>query len=223
MGMDDDELSALIRRQATRHTASERLRAAVGTQIALRAAARSGGSDLRSAASRWLQGFDRRLLAGFASGVALTLALAWIVPRLSVSEGLSAELVADHVRALKTGPLIEVASSDRHTVKPWYQGKIDYAPQVVDLTADGFPLLGGRVEQVAGAPTAALAYERRLHMISAYVWPSKRIESPQRSQQRGFNVLRWSDGSMQVWLVSDLEAAELERLGLAWRARVAAP
>ena len=221
--MDDDELSALIRNQATRHTAGERLRAAVTTQIALRAAARTPGEGGQSVAGRWRSWFGPGVLAGFAAGVALTLALTWIVPHWTLPEALPAELVADHVRALKTGSLIEVASADRHTVKPWFQGKLDYAPQVVDLAAEGFPLLGGRIDHVAGGSAAALTYARHLHRVSAFVWPADRVQAPQRSQRMGFNVLHWSDGAMQVWLVSDLEIAELERLGQAWRARVAAP
>ena len=221
--MDDDELSALIRNQATRHTAGERLRAAVTTQIALRAAARTPGEGGQPAVGRWRPWLGPGVFAGFAAGVALTLALAWIVPRFAMPEPLQSELVADHVGALKTGSLIAIASADRHTVKPWFQGKLDYAPQVVDLAAEGFPLLGGRIDHVAGTPAAALTYARHLHMVSAFVWPSDRALAPQRSQRMGFNVLHWSDGSMQVWLVSDLEIAELERMGLAWRARVAAP
>jgi anti-sigma factor RsiW len=133
-----------------------------------------------------------------------------------------AELVADHVRALKTGSLFEVASNDRHTVKPWFQGKLDYAPTVIDLEAEGFPLLGGRVEHVAGAPVAALAYASRRHILNVFVWPADREQPPQRSQRSGFNLLHWSDGAMQVWVVSDLDAVEIERFGQAWRSRTAA-
>jgi anti-sigma factor RsiW len=121
--------------------------------------------------------------------------------------------VADHVRVLKTGQLFQVASSDRHTVKPWFQGKLDYAPPVVDLEADGFPLLGGRVEQVAGGPVAALAYKSKLHIVNVFVWPTDSKIQPQLTQRSGFNLQHWSDGAMQVWVVSDLEAVEMERFG----------
>ena len=144
------------------------------------------------------------------------------MPHLNAPDALPAELVADHVRALKFGPLIEVASSDRHTVKPWFQGKLDYAPQVVDLEADGFALLGARARPVAGAPRAALAYALRRHILSVFVWPAERQQAPAVTQHNGFNLLHWSDGAMQVWVVSDVEVNDLERFGQAWRARVEA-
>ncbi len=217
--MNDDELSALIRGEATRHKASERLRAGVRTRVALLTASRTGSGQAaprdRLARFRW-----RGPAAGFACGMALTLALGWIVPRLNAPGALPAELVADHVRSMKFGPLIEVASSDRHTVKPWFQGKLDYAPQVVALEADGFMLLGGRVDTVAGAPRATLAYELRRHILSVFVWPAERQQAPLVTQLNGFNLLHWSDGAMQVWVISDAEVNELERFGQAWRARV---
>ena len=219
--MNDDELSALIRGRATRHKASERLRAGVRTQVALLTAARAGAAQpapaKRAARFAW-----RGPATGFAFGIALTLALGWIVPHLNAPDALPAELVADHVRALKFGPLIEVASSDRHTVKPWFQGKLDYAPQVVDLEADGFALLGARARPVAGAPRAALAYALRRHILSVFVWPAERQQAPAVTQHNGFNLLHWSDGAMQVWVVSDVEVNDLERFGQAWRARVEA-
>jgi anti-sigma factor RsiW len=215
--MNDDELSDLIRQHATRHRAGEQLRASVRTQIALQAAAH--GEKQPQARRPW-HGFGwRGSMAGFASGVALTLALGWIAPRILLQNSLPAELVADHVRVLKTGPLFEVASNDRHTVKPWFQGKLDYAPPVIDLEAEGFPLLGGRVEHVAGAPVAALAYASRRHIVNVFVWPADGEHAPQSTQRSGFNLLHWSDGAMQVWVVSDLDAVEMERFGQAWRAR----
>jgi len=218
--MNDDELSALIRHQATRHQASDRLRAGVRTQIALQSAARAhdGGG---AAAMHW-NGFGwRSALAGLVTGVALTLALVGLTPRVWLPHALPDELVADHVRALKVGPLFEVASSDRHTVKPWFQGKLDYAPQVIDLEAEGFTLLGGRVDHVAGAPTAVLAYARGRHLMNVFVWTAERQQAPQPAQRSGFNLLHWSDGAMQVWVVSDVEESELEKFAAAWRARVA--
>jgi anti-sigma factor RsiW len=222
--MDDEELSALIRSHAARHKANEPLRAKVRTQIALQMAARADKKI--SPPRRWLSfnwatnwGWGSGL-SGFAGGVALTLAMVMIVPMLVVQNSLPAELVADHVRSLKTGQLFEVASGDRHTVKPWFQGKLDYAPPVVDLQLDGFPLLGGRIERIAGRPVAALAYASNLHIVNVFVWPIDGKAPPQQAQRSGFNLLHWNDGAMQIWAVSDLEAGELERFGQAWRTRV---
>ena len=215
--MNDEELSRLIQQQATRHKAGEPLRAAVRTQIALQSA-RHAGALL--APPRW-RGWPA-LLGGFAAGAALCLALVLGLPPLLQRQELPAELVAAHVRALKLGPLIEVASSDRHTVKPWFQGKLDYAPPVPDLSGEGFPLLGGRIERIAGAPAAALAYTAHQHVLSVYVWPAQDALPPQRETQRGFMTLHWADGGMQVWVVSDQDAAEIERFGRAWRAQAQA-
>jgi anti-sigma factor RsiW len=228
--MTDDDLSDLLRRQASRHPASAELRAAVRTQIALQAAAAQPGWRERLARllPPWrLAGTGpshplRAGVAGLALGVMLTLSTLWLLPRLDAN-ALPGELVSAHVHALRFGPLYEVASSDRHQVKPWFQGRIDYAPTVLDeLRPQGFALLGGRVQTVQGHATAVLAYQTRLHMIDLFVWPSERGMAPERLQRRGFNVVRWSDGAMQYWAVSDVDAAELERFAAAWRTAAAA-
>jgi len=228
--MTDDDLSALLKQHASHHPASDKLRAAVRTQIALQAAAREAP---RVSAWRGFVGRAavalRRLhpglsgAAGLALGVALTLAVMQLGPLLRGGASLPDELVASHVRALQVGPLYEVASSDRHQVKPWFQGRVDYAPPGVDaeLRAQGFSLLGGRVQTVQGRATAVLAYQVRLHQIDVFIWPAEQGRAPERLQRRGFNLVHWSDGSMQVWAVSDLEAAELERFGAAWRGALA--
>ncbi len=217
--MNDDDLSHLIQKHATHHRAGDRLRAAVRMQATLQAAAREAIPPLspkRQPRLEW-----RSVLTGFFSGAAVALAVVLVTPRLLLQQSLPAELVADHVRAMKVGPLYAVASSDRHTVKPWFQGRLDYAPPVIDLAAEGFTLLGGRVEQVAGAPTAALVYERGHHLINAFVWPDDQRQAPVAAQDRGFHLLHWSDGRMQVWLVSDIEAGELERFRQGWNALAA--
>ena len=145
-----------------------------------------------------------------------------LVQRLDLNGPLDAELVADHVRALQLGPLIEVVSTDRHTVKPWFQGRLDYAPPVFDLAAQGFPLMGGRIEHLRGNAIAALAYARNRHVVDVFVWPSAAQSVPLRSQHKGFNVLHWADGSMQYWAVSDLERTEMERFAQLWREQAAA-
>ncbi len=236
--MDDKELSTLIRSRATRHLASNPLWASVRTQVALEIARREVHQTRQP--RHWLRllglnpsGVWGGALAGAAGGFALTLAIGMAVPMLVMQTSLPEQLVTDHVRALKTGRLFDVASSDRHTVKPWFQGKLDYAPPVLDLAADGFPLLGGRIELVDGARVAALAYASNKHILNVFVWPVQkkgvnaepgsaqllRASAPSLAQRNGFNLLHWGDGAMQIWVVSDLEMTELQRFCQAWRAK----
>jgi len=222
--MNDDDLSRLLQQHASRHPADERLRAAVRTQITLQAAAQ----EKPAASPGWRERLARVFrihpalagAGGLALGIALTL---FVAPRLNNDLTLPDELVAAHVRALQVGPLYEVASSDRHQVKPWFQGRLDYAPTVLDepLREQGFALLGGRVQAVQGRPTAVLAYQIRLHKIDLYAWPAERGAAPEKLQRRGFNLVRWSDGAMQYWAVSDMDGAELERFAATWRAAAA--
>ena len=231
MSLEDKDLSDLIRQHATRHTASDRLRAGVRTQIALADAGRAPKPST-SVLRRWL-GFGRATTSigidfgwaaasvGFAVGILCTaLALPW-VQRLNLNESLEADLVADHVRALQVGPIAEVLSSDRHTVKPWFQGRLDYAPPVFDFAEEGFPLLGGRIEHVRGNPVAALSYQHRRHVLDVFVWPSTAVAAPIRSVRRGFNVEHWADDSMQYWAVSDMDREEMANFALLWQNRAA--
>jgi anti-sigma factor RsiW len=230
MSLDDSELSAHIRRHATRHAAPDRLRANLLAQVALddvdRATQPTRAVRPRK---RWSLFGDgglalnwRPTAVGFAFGLACAVLAVPVIQRLNVNGTLETELVAGHVRALRTGPLMQVVSTDRHTVKPWFQGRIDYAPPVFDLVAEGFPLRGGRIEHVRGNAVATLAYSRDLHQIDLFVWPSETKTPPTRLVQRGFNVVHWADGSMQYWAVSDVEAAELERMAQIWQGRMTA-
>jgi anti-sigma factor RsiW len=223
MSLDDQDLSSLIRRHATRHAAPDALRAGIHTQVTLAEAGRSEASapagPKRSAwfALRW-----RTAAVSFAMGMACAALVLPLAQRLDLNAPLDAELVADHVRALQVGPLTEVASTDRHTVKPWFQGRLDFAPPVFDLAAQGFPLTGGRIEHVRGSVVATLAYARNRHVIDVFMWPSAARSAPVRSVHKGFNVLHWADGSMQYWAVSDLERAEMERFAQAWQQQASA-
>jgi anti-sigma factor RsiW len=158
----------------------------------------------RPPAPRWAWG-GLGLLAGSLATAALMMS---VVLPLQRESALAGELVGSHVRALMPGHLADVASSDRHTVKPWFQGKLDYAPPVEDPSPDT-PLVGGRLDVVDGRPVAVLVYRQRAHFIDAFVWPSSKPSALRTQQLRGFSVVSWSDGAMQHWLVSDLNGPAL--------------
>jgi anti-sigma factor RsiW len=121
------------------------------------------------------------------------------------------EVQGAHVRSLLVeGHLHDVASTDQHTVKPWFDGRIDFAPPVTDEVAAGFPLLGGRLDYVAGHPAAALVYGRRLHHINVFVWPEREGSGGAAHDERnGYVLEHWTANGMSFWAVSDLNPAEL--------------
>lgn len=124
------------------------------------------------------------------------------------------EAIADHIRALMPGHLSDVESTDQHTVKPWFDGKLDFAPPVENFAAQGFPLIGGRLDYLAQHPAAALVYQRRKHFISVFLLPATGEPDRAESQttERGYNAISWTRGAMNYWLVSDLNPAELKEL-----------
>lgn len=213
---EDDGLSGLVGRHASRFRAPKSLHASIRTQLSLQ--------ELREDERRGapVQGWRRWRLAGlgFAAGV-LCAALALPLAREAwLGWALVPQLVALHVRAMQAQTLVAVASSDRHTVRPWFQGRVDYAPPVFDLAADGFVLLGGRVDMLRGEAVAALVYRRDQHLIDLYVRPDDGSpRAPSAASERGFNLVQWSDGAMRYNAVSDLERRELEYFAALWRER----
>ena len=127
----------------------------------------------------------------------------------AAAERLRGDLVASHVRSLMPGHLIDVASADQHTVKPWFNGKLDFSPPVPNLTSEGYPLLGGRMDYVGGRPVAVIVYGRRQHLIDLFVWPAESSTVGSSFDRQGYHLISWADGGNAFWAASDLNAGEL--------------
>lgn len=160
---------------------------------------------------------SRRWLAVAASIAIVALAglFAWSILSTAfhrnANDLLAQEVVSSHVRSLMVSHLTDVPSSDQHTVKPWFDGKLDFAPQVRDLSAQGFQLVGGRLDYVNNRVVAALVYQRQKHFINLFIWPSQGAadEANQESSRQGFNINHWTKSGTSYWAVSDLNNTEL--------------
>ena len=162
---------------------------------------------------RWPQ-FGQWLPVGAAAAMAAVISWTAAIQYASLSEDqiVAEQVIAGHARSILTSRLVEVASSDQHTVKPWLSSKLDFSPPVPDLAGAGFPLAGGRLDYLDNRPVAALVYGYRQHVINLFVWPDEKSGRvlPQALSKHGYNVLRWSDAGMTFWAISDVNAAELK-------------
>jgi anti-sigma factor RsiW len=142
----------------------------------------------------------------------VSLSLVFILKSPSAEELLSQEIVSSHVRSLMADHLTDVPSTDQHTVKPWFNGKVDFSPQVTDLTQQGFTLVGGRLDYVENKPVVALVYLRRKHFINLFTWLSSvdAHDAGKTWTRQGYNLIHWTKSSMTYWAVSDITPTELE-------------
>lgn len=163
---------------------------------------------------------SRRVFAQWLAIAAATILVIYsfwrIIPTVTggVNQNVVAAQVVDaHLRSLEPGHLTDVISTDQHTVKPWFDGKVDFAPPVQDFAADGFPLQGGRLDVVGGRTVAALVYARRKHFVNVFIWPTRESDTyPKSSEQQGENWITWRKNGMVFWAVSDASAADLVEL-----------
>jgi anti-sigma factor RsiW len=224
----DGELDAGHAREVEMHAAGcARCAAELSATRELRQALR--GNDLRYAASASLRGSidravpspdvatsRRALLKGLMLGSAVSAAAAagisFVIVRGDRDGQILSEAVSAHLRSLQADHLTDVQSSDQHAVKPWFNGRIDIAPPVIDLTAQGFTLIGGRLDYIDGKPVAAIVYRRRVHVINLFIMQGMdpALPAPRLETVQGFNILRWTDQGLNLLAVSDLNREELE-------------
>ena len=165
---------------------------------------------------RFFQPSRRTFFGGFAVGSALSAAVAaslvLTVFRNDQNQQVADEVVSAHIRSLQAGHLIDVETSDQHTVKPWFNGRVDVAPPVIDLTAQGFTLLGGRLDYIDGEPVASVVYQRRKHVINLFVAQRLGAQHAGAISEtiQGYNVRQWSEAGLDFWAVSDLAGDELD-------------
>ena len=151
-----------------------------------------------------------------AAAIVFAAVIVWnVVPRLqrpAADQFLATQLIDSHVRSLMANHLTDVASSDQHTVKPWLDAKLDFAPAVVDLSPKGFPLIGGRLDYLDNRAVAALIYQRRKHFINLFVWPAAPDETrtPKTITRQGYQLLHWIESDLNYWAVSDVNEKELQ-------------
>ncbi|HYM10376.1 MAG TPA: anti-sigma factor [Bryobacterales bacterium] len=175
---------------------------------------REAGGTAQARVIRWPA--RRRWLtaaASIAAAVTLAVGLRPVLFRPSSGDLLAQQVLASHVRSLMASHLTDVPSSDQHTVKPWFNGKLDFSPPVKDLAAQGFPLAGGRLDYLDNRPVAALVYQRRKHFINLFIWPvaGGSATGGGVAALQGYHLIHWNQSGMNYWAVSDVNAADLEQ------------
>jgi anti-sigma factor RsiW len=208
----DPAAEPMVARDATYHRAPDALREKLRADLAREARATDRPRP-------WGWGF-LAMGASFAAVALVTWNLAMLTAGPAADELMTRDLVTAHVRSLMIdGHLSDVVSSDQHTVKPWFAGKLDFAPPVHDLTNLGFPLAGGRLDYVNGRAVAVLTYRYRQHLVNVFVWPEAGETPPRATSRQGFSVVQWTSGGMKYSAVSDAAAAQLIPLADALRAQ----
>ncbi len=195
-----EALRSALRQRLPRHTASPRLR----QRVAALAQPVAGASH-----GHWGRQWGR-MAASIVIAVIAGSAATYVALGPGSRETVADVVVASHMRSLMASQPIDVVSSDRHTVKPWFNGKLPQSPRVVDLAAQGFPLVGGRIDVIGLSPEPTLVYRHDKHLISLTAVPKSQSGGPPPRAIEGYNIVRWSDGELAYWAVSDLATPELE-------------
>jgi anti-sigma factor RsiW len=164
-------------------------------------------------------------MVAFFSGAVAAWSVALLVLSQPVPDAMAQAVTASHVRSLMASHLVDVTSSDRHRVRPWFAGRLDFSPPVVDLADQAVLLSGGRLDYLDGRPVAALVYQSGPHVVNLFVWPAATEpgHSPATFSLRGYNGVQWTQAGMHFWAVSDLNTVELQHLAALLRQRMTAP
>ena len=197
-----------IRRTAPVYRAPENLRSQI--RVALRHEA--GGASAMARAPGWLA-YAASILIAVAVGSGGT----WLITGERQESRIGDELIDSHLRSLLADHLTDVASSDKHTVKPWFAGRTDVSPPGVDLAAQGFPLVGGRLDLIEGRPVPALVYRAGKHVINVFVLPAQPNELSEDVARRGYTLRHWTGGDLGYWAVSDAAPDEFAKFEKAFR------
>jgi anti-sigma factor RsiW len=214
---------ASLERRSAVISSANRFKATQSLQSSVRAALLANGMKTTAVPVRAPRRKPFLYYAGLAASVAVALGLGFGYGVSRTRSGIVAnEAVANHLRSLQANHLMDVVSTDQHTVKPWFAGKLDFSPPVVDLADIGYPLVGGRLERIGGHPAAALVFRRKLHVINVYVWPqSDGPAAPRSARLNGFAVLGWSEAGLNFAAVSEIPEEDLKGFVSEMRRRTA--
>jgi anti-sigma factor RsiW len=209
------ELPAEVKQNMTRHKAPPGLERRIRHMLAQQSTRPKLLDRLRAGFAQWQQ-----VGVGFACGVLVAASVVGVLGTRNEEDKVEQQLISAHVRSLMASHLMDVPSTDQHTVKPWFTGKLDFAPPVVDLAPAGFPLIGGRLDYLQDRPVAALVYQRRGHVINVFVMPAHdaRPTSLASAVHNGYQVVEWQKAGMHLWAVSDISRDEMATFAQAMKA-----
>ena len=192
-----------------RHPAPDVLKARIRSMLSQPDAFSPAVEPPPAARPRW----TTLLAAGVVIAAASSALTFGALRRTGPANDTTAAILDSHIRSLMPGHLIDVASTNQHTVKPWFNGRLDLSPAVPNLDSAGFPLLGGRLDYVEGRAVAVVVYGRRQHVINVYSWAAgdRQTREPVTSSDKGFHVVHWTSDGIESWAVSDLNTQELDQ------------
>jgi len=199
-------MSRLLEEGLVRYSAPDVLKARIRSALSRDAALDEPEPRRSATVSRW----TRMVAAGLGIAIASSAATVLVTSGRGATQPVAGDVLASHVRSLMPGHLVDVASTNQHNVKPWFNGRVDLSPTVPDLDSAAFPLVGGRLDYVAGRRVAAVVYGRRQHLINVYSWPEAGADRATSSTTvQGYHLMNWRVAGVESWVVSDLNASEL--------------